>query len=116
MSIPENLAAVRARIADAARAAGRDPASVTLVAVSTRNRTRVVTVRVRVRPSATTTTAVWTRCSRPESEASVRRASAGSAGFPRMRPSSATTVSAASTTSPAPRGTAAAFARATRPA
>ena len=34
MSIAENLAAVRARIADAARAAGRDPSSVTLVAVS----------------------------------------------------------------------------------
>lgn len=34
MSIAENLAAVRARIAEAARAAGRDPASVALVAVS----------------------------------------------------------------------------------
>jgi hypothetical protein len=32
--IAENLAAVRARIAEAARAAGRDPSSVTLVAVS----------------------------------------------------------------------------------
>ncbi len=30
----DRLAAVRQRIADAARAAGRDPASVTLVAVS----------------------------------------------------------------------------------
>ena len=34
MSIAENLAAVRARIAEAERAAGRDPASVALVAVS----------------------------------------------------------------------------------
>jgi pyridoxal phosphate enzyme (YggS family) len=34
MSIAENLAAVRARIAEAARAAGRDPASIALVAVS----------------------------------------------------------------------------------
>lgn len=34
MSIAENLAAVRAQIANAARAAGRDPASVALVAVS----------------------------------------------------------------------------------
>ncbi|MCX7685392.1 MAG: YggS family pyridoxal phosphate-dependent enzyme [Acetobacteraceae bacterium] len=34
MSIRDNLAALRARIADAARAAGRDPASVALVAVS----------------------------------------------------------------------------------
>jgi pyridoxal phosphate enzyme (YggS family) len=34
MSIAETLAAIRARIAEAARAAGRDPASVHLVAVS----------------------------------------------------------------------------------
>ena len=65
--------------------------------VRRRKRTRDTWVRWRTLPRGlTTTTLLSTRCERPDSSFRMRRASSSSVGLPRMRPPTATVVSAAS--------------------